>query len=105
MSKALINALTLAVAEAFDTPLSVARNFAEGFVSDNGELLTPAAPAARAAAPGPHRLSPGQQMALDGNVPLCQNCQQPVTDHLPNCARATAIDQRAVTKDPLAPVA
>lgn len=51
---------------------------------------------------GPDGLTDKQRNAL-GNVGLCPNCQQPNSDHLPGCARASREDPNAVTKNPLPP--
>jgi hypothetical protein len=98
MSKQIINALTLALAESdAGWDIGQAKAFAEAFVAENADLFT--APGA-----GP---AFGAARVVKSTVPLCPNCQQPTDDHLPGCARIpdTGTDPKAVTKNPLSPVA
>lgn len=119
MSKAIINALTIAAYEAgIVVNLGDAKAFAEQFVAENEELFSiPSGPQIIARAlstpppPTPQRppsrddLSPAQIAALSDGRGLCPNCQQPTDDHLPGCARATGEDNKAITKNKLNPVA
>lgn len=116
MSKAIINALTLAIAEDFDGTLSLqeAKQWAENFVAKNADLFQQSAvsaPSGTVRPPTPQRpataadLSEAQSAALASGIGLCPNCQQPNNDHLPACTRATGYDERAVTKNKLNPVA
>lgn len=57
----------------------------------------------RVAVVGPDGLTDIQRSALQANIPLCANCQQPVNFHLPGCARASGEDPKARTKSPLPP--
>lgn len=122
MSKAIVNALTLALMSWRDKGIDIqsAKAFAEEFVAENAELFTAPLPvkmtqeefAARQPGEDPFvgrktvvGISPLQQAAMDKGIPLCPNCQQPVNHHLVGCARATGENPKAVTKLPLTPVA
>lgn len=116
MSKAIVNALTLALLDGgignTDINVATAREFAERFVEENAELFQQAAPAPSAVRPPtPQRpataadLSEAQAAALEAGIGLCPNCQQPNNDHLPACSRATGYDGKAITKNKLNPVA
>lgn len=54
---------------------------------------------------GPDGLTDSQRAGVARGIPLCPNCQQPTSDHLPGCARIPELgtDPRAVTKAPLPP--
>ena len=122
MSKAIVNALTLALLEGgignTDINFATSKAFAEEFVAENAELfIAPAqlrgarGDAAPASKPRTaYELSEQQEEAIAAGVKLCPNCQQPVTDHLPGCSRAFADPndpflKGAVTKNKLNPVA
>lgn len=87
MSKALVNALAMALAMEERYTLAEAVGFATEFVAANLDLVN-APPAIVASRAG---------VRPTGPVPICPNCHEPVNDHMPNCARATGVDPRAVT--------
>ena len=72
-----INALAIALFQsgAF-TDFALALTFAETFVAANPELFGPPANTAQRGGASPAQRS---------DVPICTNCGQPVTDHMPGC--------------------
>lgn len=128
--KAIVNALTIALFREHRYEFDDAERFAVEFVKENHELfMVPQAPrtstvpvkVADLREPGQpldennrivvHKvpfvgvdgLTAKQREAVQAGVQLCRNCQQPITEHLPGCAKASGEDPRATTKGTLPP--
>ncbi len=94
MSRAIANALIIALMDEGSMDIASAREFATEFVEANAELFSDSAPVWRTVR---QPVAPAAPVAPAPPVFRCPNCHEPVNDHMPNCARATGVDPRAVT--------